>query len=105
MSTLNRYDYQPTLTHNLKLPPRQAMALPVLAKLQAKEPLTQEDQRLVILALPRKERRRLKVRTTPFRSEIAGLRQFPVVDPEREDAEASARKQRNFYKKTRKARR
>jgi hypothetical protein len=56
------------------IPPRQEMAAEAKRKLQAGEKLTQEEQRLLILALPRKVRRKHKIRTTPIRLEIAALK-------------------------------
>ena len=59
---------------NIQLPPRQEMAAEAKRKLQAGEKLTQEEQRLLILALPRKVRRKHKIRTTPIRLEVAALK-------------------------------
>ena len=59
-------------------PPRVALAAEAKAKLAKGEPLTQEEHRLMIFALPRKERRRLKIKTTDVRETLDALTMLAV---------------------------
>lgn len=57
------------------LPPRSQMAADARSKAEAeKRPLTVEEQRLQVFALPRKVRRANKIPTTPHKAGIAALR-------------------------------
>jgi hypothetical protein len=66
------------------IPPRQEAAAPVREKMKRGEPLTQEEQRLLILALPRKTRRAHGIRTTNIREELNAL--VSMADPALEKA-------------------
>lgn len=78
------------MTHVIQLPPRQEMAAAALEKLKRGEQLTDAEQRQVILALPRKTRRKHKIRTTPIREEVAALRTMRIPG-EGKDVERKAR--------------
>ncbi len=56
------------------LPPRQQAVIEIREKVKRGEPITQQEQRLLILALPRKVRRTHKIRTPPIRAELDALK-------------------------------
>lgn len=65
---------RPTPNPRLQLPPRAEIAADARAKMERGETLTLQEQRLLVLALPRKVRRKHGIRTTPIRAEINAIR-------------------------------
>jgi hypothetical protein len=66
--------------HDVTVPPRVALAAEALAKAARGEPLTREEQRLIIWSRSRKWRRANKVRTTPIREELNALMTMKIVE-------------------------
>ena len=85
------------------VPPRQEMAAAARAKVEKGEPLTPEEQRLLILALPRKVRRTHKVRTTSIRAELDALTMMAVPGTPEDDARKARNKAKAHRKKARAA--
>jgi hypothetical protein len=67
-------------TKVVETPPRIVASAEARAKLQRREKLTKEETNLLILAIPRKERRKLKIHTTVIPSEIKALKTMKVVE-------------------------
>ncbi len=58
------------------VPPRWEVSAEARQKVADGKPITQQEQRLLILALPRKTRLKLKIRTTDVRATVNALRQM-----------------------------